>query len=321
MSILVTGAAGFLGSHVVDHLLAEGQTVVGLDSFHGFYSRALKEANLRDAKSHDRFSLVEGDICDRNTLESLGDDIHLVIHLAARAGVRPSLDDPTKYSMVNIGGTWNLLDWAARRGIKRFIFASSSAVYGNSPKVPFCESHFVGEPISPYAATKRAAELACHTYVHLYGMSILALRFFTIYGPRQRPDLAIHKFAQLLSEGRPLPMFGDGRTARDYTYFEDIVQGIEGACHLLEQSQEPLFEIVNLGENHTVELREMIQILSEEMGVQPLIEELPLQPGDVTQTFADISKARKLLKYDPRWDFRDGIRRFLEWFQDHPEDR
>jgi UDP-glucuronate 4-epimerase len=320
MSILVTGAAGFLGSHVADHLLAEGQTVLGLDSFHDFYSRELKEANLKNAKSYDRFSLVEGDICDRDTLESLRDDIQLVVHLAARAGVRPSLDNPVEYSTVNIGGTWNLLDWASSRGIKRLIFASSSSVYGNSPKVPFCERDFVGEPISPYAATKRSGELACHTYVHLHRMRILALRFFTVYGPRQRPDLAIHKFAKLLSQGSPLPMFGDGETARDYTYIEDIVQGIDGAFHLLGTSEEPLFEIVNLGESKTVKLREMIQILSDEIGVQPLIEKLPPQPGDVTRTFADISKAQKLLKYNPRWDFREGIKGFLEWFPSLPKE-
>ena len=319
MSILVTGAAGFLGSHFVDHLLAEGQVVVGLDSFHDFYPRALKEANLRAAQSYDRFSLVEGDICDRDTLDSLGDDIQLVVHLAARAGVRPSLADPVAYSTVNIGGTWNLLDWASSRDIRHFIFASSSSVYGDSSEVPFSERNFVGEPISPYAATKRSGELACHTCVHLYEMSIVVLRFFTVYGPRQRPDLAIHKFARLLSEGSPIPMFGDGSTARDYTYIEDILQGINGARRLLEKSQEPVFEIVNLGESKTIQLREMIEILSEEMGVQPLIDKLPLQPGDVNRTFADISKARELLEYDPRWDFRDGIRGFLEWFQHHPE--
>ena len=319
MSILVTGAAGFLGSHFVDHLLAEGQAVVGLDSFHDFYSRGIKEANLKAAQSYDRFSLVEGDICDRDALDSLENDIQLVVHLAARAGVRPSLDDPVTYSTVNIGGTWNLLDWASSRGIKHFIFASSSSVYGDSSEVPFSEKHFVGEPISPYAATKRAGELACHTCVHIYGMSILALRFFTVYGPRQRPDLAIHKFARLLDEGSPIPMFGDGSTARDYTYIEDILQGINGARRLLEDAEGPLFEIVNLGESKTIELREMIEVLSDEMGVQPLIDQLPLQPGDVSRTFADISKARKLLEYDPTWDFRDGIRGFLEWFQRHPE--
>lgn len=315
MVILVTGAAGFLGSHVVDHLLAQGHRVVGLDSFDDFYPRSIKEANLVNARASDRFELVEADIRDRDRLNCLPDDIEQVIHLAARAGVRPSIESPDLYASVNIEGTWSLLEWAKRQSIKLFIVASSSSVYGNSSRVPFCEDHFVGAPISPYAATKRATELACHTHVHLYGMSIIALRFFTVYGPRQRPDLAIHKFARLLRCGEPIPMFGDGTTARDYTYIEDIVQGIEGSRGLLENSPGPLFEIINLGENTTITLREMIKILSEEMGVRAQIDQLPAQPGDVRQTYADVTKAQELLGYDPRWEFRDGVRMFLNWFE------
>ena len=315
MVILVTGAAGFLGSHVVDLLLAQGHHVVGLDSFDDFYPRTVKEANLLQAKQMDHFELVEADIRDRSRLDGLRDDIQQVIPLAARAGVRPSIERPDLYASVNIEGTWSLLEWARTQSIEHFIVASSSSVYGNSSRVPFCESHFVGAPISPYAATKRATELACHTHFHLYGMSIIALRFFTVYGPRQRPDLAIHKFARLLRDGRPLPMFGDGTTARDYTYIEDILQGIEGARRLLESSSDPRFEIINLGENRTVTLIEMIKTLSEEMGAHPKIGHLPLQPGDVRQTFADITKAQELLGYDPQWDFRDGVRMFLNWFE------
>lgn len=315
MVILVTGAAGFLGSHVVDLLLAQGHHVVGLDSFDDFYPRTVKDANLLKAKAMDHFELVEADIRDRSRLDGLRADIQQVIHLAARAGVRPSIERPDLYASVNIEGTWSLLEWARTQSIKHFIVASSSSVYGNSSRVPFCESHFVGAPISPYAATKRATELACHTHFHLYGMSIMALRFFTVYGPRQRPDLAIHKFARLLRDGRPLPMFGDGTTARDYTYIEDILQGIEGARRLLESSSDPRFEIINLGENRTVALIEMIETLSEEMGAHPKIDHLPLQPGDVRKTFADITKAQELLGYNPRWDFRDGVRMFLNWFE------
>jgi len=315
MVILVTGAAGFLGSHVVDHLLAQGHRVVGLDSFDDFYPRSVKEANLRNARASDCFELVEADIRDRATLDGLPADIQQVIHLAAKAGVRPSIEHPNLYASVNIEGTWSLLEWARTQSIKDFIVASSSSVYGNSKKVPFSESHFVGEPISPYAATKRATELACHTHVHLYEMSVVALRFFTVYGPRQRPDLAIHKFARLLREGRPLPMFGDGTTARDYTYVEDIIQGIEGARGLLVSSTDPRFEIINLGESRTVTLSEMIEILSQEMGIRAEIDQLPSQPGDVRQTYADITKARELLGYDPGWEFRDGVRMFLNWFE------
>ena len=319
MVILVTGAAGFLGSHVVDHLLTQGHRIVGLDSFDDFYPRAVKEANLLKAKAVDRFELVEADIRDRDSLNRLPDDIQQVIHLAARAGVRPSIERPDLYASVNVEGTWSLLEWARTQSIKNFIVASSSSVYGNSSRVPFRESHFVGAPISPYAATKRAMELACHTHVHLYGISVIALRFFTVYGPRQRPDLAIHKFARLLRDGRPLPMFGDGTTARDYTYIEDILQGIEGAQRLLESSSEPRFEIINLGESRTVTLSAMIEILSEEMGVRPEIDHLPPQPGDVCQTFADVTKAQELLGYNPKWDFRDGIRMFLSSFESTSE--
>lgn len=219
---------------------------------------------------------------------------------------------------MNVEGTACLLNWAQRRGIENFVFASSSSVYGNTKEVPFAEDAYVGEPISPYAATKRAGELLCHTFAHLYDMSIIALRFFTVYGPRQRPDLAIHKFARLLRDDLAIPMFGDGTTARDYTYIDDIVQGIEGARRVLAGTDDPLFEVINLGESRTVTLSTMIEILADEMGVTPQIETQPMQPGDVRQTFADISKARRVLGYDPRWGFREGVRQFLDWFENAP---
>jgi UDP-glucuronate 4-epimerase len=318
MATLITGAAGFLGSHLSDRLLAAGDRVVGLDSFTDFYARSIKESNVAAASDSEDFTLVEADIRDRDALDALPDEITRVVHLAARAGVRPSVEDPALYASVNIEGTYTLLEWARSRGIQNFVFASSSSVYGNTPSVPFREDGFVGEPISPYAATKRAAELACHTYTHLYGMRIVALRFFTVFGPRQRPDLAIHKFARLIREGRPIPMFGDGSSARDYTYFADIMQGIEGALRLVGEGDDPLFEIINLGESRTVTLSEMIDVIGSEMGVTPDIDSQPMQPGDVDRTYADISKARELLGYDPQWDFREGVREFLGWLDEQP---
>jgi UDP-glucuronate 4-epimerase len=319
MSTLITGAAGFLGSSLTDRLVSMGEEVVGLDSFDPFYDRTIKEANLVGARSSGCFSLVEGDIRDGEILDSLPDTIDNVVHLAALAGVRPSIENPQAYCSVNEGGTWSVLAWAKRRGIKNMVFASSSSVYGNCPKAPFHEDMFVGAPISPYAATKRAGELACHTHHHLDGLSLVAARFFTVYGPRQRPDLAIHKFARLIRDGRPIPVFGDGSSSRDYTYVDDIVDGILQARAFVRGSSDPVFEIVNLGESRTVTLSEMINVVGDEMGESPEIERLPMQPGDVSRTLADVSKARRLIGYEPSTDFRAGIRRFLEWF-DTPSD-
>jgi UDP-glucuronate 4-epimerase len=314
MSTLITGAAGFLGSSLSDRLVSMGEEVVGLDSFDPFYDRTIKESNLVRARSSGCLCLVEGDIRDGEILDSLPDTIDNVVHLAALAGVRPSIANPQAYSSVNEGGTWSVLAWAKRRGIKNMVFASSSSVYGNCPKAPFHEDMFVGAPISPYAATKRAGELACHTHHHLDGLSLVACRFFTVYGPRQRPDLAIHKFARLIRDGRPIPVFGDGSTSRDYTYIDDIVDGILQARAFVRGSSDPVFEIVNLGESRTVTLSEMIEVVGDEMGESPKVERLPMQPGDVQRTFADVSKARRLIGYEPSTDFRAGIRRFLEWF-------
>ncbi len=315
MSVLVTGAAGFIGSQLTDRLLAGGREVVGLDCFDDFYDPATKERNLAQALDCDVFELVRGDIRDPQALAVLPDSVDSVVHLAARAGVRPSIENPLLYQDVNVGGTGALLEWARERDIRSFVFASSSSVYGNNEKVPFSEDDPVDNPISPYAATKKAAELLCHTYTHLFGITCLCLRLFTVYGPRQRPDLAIHKFARLMSAGEEIPMFGDGTATRDYTYVGDLLQGLEGGLDFVAEHP-GAYEIVNLGESRTVGLREMIQVISEEMGIEPRILQLPDQPGDVVQTYADISKARRLLGYDPQVDFREGIRGFLDWFGD-----
>lgn len=313
MSILITGAAGFIGSHLTDRLLADGRDVVGLDCFDGFYDPEIKRTNLSAARDHEAFQLIEGDLRDAGVLDGLPDHVDTVVHLAARAGVRPSIRQPELYADVNIAGTQRLLELARKRGIRRFVFASSSSVYGNNDKVPFSEDDRVDHPISPYAATKKAGELLCHTWHHLHGLDVVCLRFFTVYGPRQRPDLAIHKFVRLLAAGEPIPMYGDGTTERDYTYIDDILDGVEGALGHLERNR-GVYEVVNLGESRTIALREMIRVIGEEMGVEPEIDRQPMQPGDVTRTWADISKARRLLGYDPSWEFRDGIVEFVTWF-------
>ena len=313
--ILLTGAAGFIGSHFTDRLLERGEEVVGLDLFDSFYDPEIKERNLDRARDHRGFSLVRGDIRDTELLRSLPDDISAVVHLAARAGVRPSIQDPALYTSVNVLGTTTLLDFARERGIKPFVFASSSSVYGNNEKVPFHEEDRVDRPISPYAATKKAGELLCHTATHLDGITTTCLRFFTVYGPRQRPDLAIHKFARLLATGEEIPMFGDGSTQRDYTYIDDILQGMEGALAFARR-EEARFEIFNLGESQTIALTEMIRVLGAEMGVEPRVRRLPMQPGDVLRTYADVSRARELLGYAPSVEFREGIRRFVSWFEE-----
>jgi len=314
MSILVTGAAGFIGSHLVERLLTDGEEVVGLDCFDDFYDPAAKERNLAAARDHVAFHEARIDLRNPEALRGLPKSVDTVVHLAARAGVRPSIEQPELYTSVNVAGTVTLLEWMRERGIRDLVFASSSSVYGNRSQVPFSEKDPVDAPISPYAATKRSGELICHTWHHLFGMSVIALRFFTVYGPRQRPDLAIHKFARLMRDGSPIPRFGDGTTERDYTYIDDILQGVTGAIDFV-RAPEPVFEIVNLGESRTVSLHEMISTLAEEMGVQPTIRELPEQPGDVQRTFADVSKAAELFGYRPTTEFREGIRLFLEWFR------
>ncbi len=314
-NVLVTGGAGFIGSHLVERLLGEGLWRVHVvDDFNDFYDPALKRRNVAPHLSRDDFRLTEADIRDRDALESVfgASAFDCVVHLAARAGVRPSLVEPLLYAETNIRGTLNLLELARAHGVRQFVFGSSSSVYGENGKVPFSEDDPVGRPISPYAATKAAGELLCHTYSHLWGLRSVCLRFFTVYGARQRPDLAIHKFARLISEGRPLPVFGDGTTRRDYTFIDDIIAGVRAAIDY----EASAFEVFNLGEARTVSLSELIALLERELGREALVERRPTQPGDVPQTFADISKARRLLGYDPRTPIEEGIRRFVEWFRE-----
>jgi UDP-glucuronate 4-epimerase len=317
MSILITGAAGFIGSHVCDALLHKGETVVGLDSFDEFYEPAVKERNLEGALDHDAFHLVRGDIRDADALAALPEGVEAVVHLAARAGVRPSIEYPALYADVNLMGTVQVLAWAKSRGVRRVVFASSSSVYGNNEKVPFSESDPVDHPISPYAATKKAGELICHAASHLDGLAIACLRFFTVYGPRQRPDLAVHKFSRILRDGGEIPMFGDGSTSRDYTYVDDTVSGVLGALEWVSRA-DSAYGIFNLGNHRTVALSDMIRIIGEEFGVEPRVKRLPMQPGDVLQTYADIGRASRELGYQPATQFRVGVQRFLEWFRRQP---
>lgn len=317
MSILVTGAAGFIGSHTCEALLEEGERVVGLDNFDEFYPPEMKARHLEAARGHAGFTLVRGDIRDPDALDELPDDVEAVVHLAARAGVRPSIEEPELYADVNIMGTVRLLAWARTRGLRSFVFASSSSVYGNNEKVPFSETDPVDHPISPYAATKKAGELVCHAASHLDGIAMACLRFFTVYGPRQRPDLAVHKFARILRDGGTVPMFGDGSTSRDYTYIDDTVSGVLGALDWVRRSP-GAYGIFNLGNHRTVTLTDMIRTIGEEMGVEPRIERLPMQPGDVARTYADIERAREELGYRPETEFREGVRRFLRWFSAQP---
>jgi UDP-glucuronate 4-epimerase len=313
-NILVTGGAGFIGSHLVDKLLSERDwRVTVVDDFNDFYEPELKRANVRSHVADAAYRLIEADIRSRAALDQIfaATKFDVIVHLAARAGVRPSLTEPQLYAETNINGTLNLLELAREHGIKQFVFGSSSSVYGINAKVPFSEEDEIRQPISPYAATKAAGELICHTYSHLYGIRCVCLRFFTVYGARQRPDLAIHKFARLIDEGQAIPVFGDGTTRRDYTYIDDIIQGVRAAIDYDKSD----YEVFNLGESRTVELRELIALLEKELDCKAVINRQPMQPGDVPQTFADIAKARKLLGYDPHTQIEEGIRRFVEWFR------
>lgn len=314
MSILVTGCAGFIGSHFVDRMLAQGEQVIGIDSFDAFYHRDIKEANLLSAMDHHGFRLVEGDIRDQSRLASLPETIDGIVHLAARAGVRPSIAHPVVYTDVNLMGTALLLEFARERGVPSFVFASSSSVYGNNEKVPFSEDDSVDHPISPYAATKKAGELLCHAQTRLHGTSCICLRFFTAYGPRQRPDLAIRKFSRLLLEGEELPRYGDGGSARAYTFIDDIVDGVSSAPDFSRGSQ-GRYEVINLGESRTITLSEMICAVGDSFGREPRVRVLPMQPGDVERTFADVSKAHDLLGYRPSTEFMDGMKTFASWYE------
>ncbi|HKY32805.1 MAG TPA: NAD-dependent epimerase/dehydratase family protein [Candidatus Polarisedimenticolia bacterium] len=313
-TILVTGAAGFIGSHLTGRLLGRGDRVVALDNFDSFYDPGIKRRNLSAAAAGagERFTLVEGDLRDRATLEALfqAHRPDAVVHLAARAGVRPSIEDPLLYDDVNVKGTALLLEACRRHGTGKMVFGSSSSVYGDTTAVPFSEDARVDRPVSPYAATKAANELQCHAYHHLFGLDVFCLRFFTVYGPRQRPEMAIHKFARLMMQGRPVPRFGDGATERDYTYIDDIMDGVIKALDRVKG-----YRIYNLGESKSVPLAYLIELLQKELGVRAIIEPLPNQPGDVRMTCADISRARAELGYDPGVPIEEGIRRFAAWLK------
>jgi UDP-glucuronate 4-epimerase len=313
MNFLVTGGAGFIGFHVCERLLQSGHAVRVLDDLNDFYEPQIKRGNLRDLQALAKpFEFVQGDLTDRACVDELfaSAKFDQVIHLAARAGVRPSLSQPALYQRVNVEGTVNLLEAARRNGVKKIIIASSSSVYGVNSKVPFSESDPIFSAISPYAASKLACEALGHVYHHVYGMDIVMLRFFTVYGPRQRPDLAIHKFARLIDAGKPIPVFGDGSAARDYTYVTDTVDGVI-ACTQKEFG----YDIFNLGESQTVTLSRLIELLEKNLGRKAIIDRQPLQPGDVPITYADISKARKHLGYNPRVKIEEGIPLFVEWFR------
>ena len=312
MHILVTGGAGFIGSHLVDALLRDDHHVTVLDNFDRFYGRAAKERNIEPHRDYAAWRLVEADLRDLDAIRrELSGDYDVIVHLAAKAGVRPSLADPIAYQDVNVRGTQNLLELARAWSVRQFVFGSSSSVYGVNPRVPWSEDDHVLQPISPYASTKVSGELLGHVYSHLYGIRFLALRFFTAYGPRQRPDLAIHKFARDILAGRPLPVYGDGSSRRDYTYVDDIVSGIRAAIAYADSS----YEVINLGNSQTLTLLEMIRGLEVALGTKAALEWLPEQPGDVPQTWANITKAQRLLEYRPQTRYESGVRRFVEWLQ------
>ncbi|AZB09502.1 NAD-dependent epimerase/dehydratase family protein [Chryseobacterium sp. G0162] len=337
MIYLVTGGSGFIGSHLVEQLLRNGHSVINIDNFDDFYSYQIKIKNTLESidiisdfefsdkeadiqrlvslSQSDQYSLYYQDIRDKKGLESIfrNHPIDMVIHLAALAGVRPSIERPLDYEEVNVRGTMNLWELCKDFNIKKFICASSSSVYGNNEKVPFSETDNVDYPISPYAATKKCGEILGHVYHHLYHIDMIQLRFFTVYGPRQRPDLAIHKFTKLISEGLEIPFYGDGTTARDYTYIDDIIDGITKSVLYLENNSH-VYEVLNLGENQVVTLTDMVATIEDALNMTAHRKILPMQPGDVTKTNADITKARTLIGYKPDTDFQNGIKKFVEWF-------
>jgi UDP-glucuronate 4-epimerase len=313
-NILVTGGAGFIGSNLVRFLLDEGRWNVSVvDNLDDFYSPDYKRRNISPFLENPNFSFHKTDICDEKNLYRVFNkgDFDVIVHLAARAGVRPSLENPKLYTETNVTGTLNLLELAKDFEVKQFVFGSSSSVYGSRCESPFNENDNVAKPISPYAATKIAGEALCHTYSHLFDMRAVCLRFFTVYGACQRPDLAIHKFARLIYEDAPIPVYGDGKTKRDYTYVDDIVRGIRAGIDY-DKSK---YEVINLGNSNTVELNELIALLEQSLRKKAIIDRLPNQPGDVPQTYADISKARDLLNYDPQTKIAAGIAKFTEWFE------
>ena len=312
-TILITGCAGFIGSHTAELLLKNGFNVLGIDNFDSFYSKSLKQKNLSYLFNQNNFSFIEIDITNKNNFHQLPHNIDYVVHLAAKAGVRPSISNPNEYINTNIIGTHHILDWMKVSGIKKMIFASSSSVYGNNAKVPFSESDNVDYPISPYAFTKKAGELLNHTFHHLYNVDILNLRLFTVYGPRQRPDLAIRKFVELIKHDQPVTIYGDGLTGRDYTYVEDITHGIYNGLIYLRNNNN-VFETINLGNSSPVLLSDLVTLIYQLLKKEKNITFLPMQEGDVNLTYADIQKAKKLLNYHPAINLEEGLKRFINWY-------
>lgn len=311
MKALITGVAGFIGSHLAERLLAAGWQVFGLDNFDNFYDPAIKRKNIASCQKHPNFHLIEGDIRDKSVVEmATSHRPDVLVHLAAKAGVRPSIEDPAGYVDVNLNGTTVLLEAACRHGIPRFIFGSSSSVYGNNRKVPFSEQDNVDRPISPYAATKKAGELLCHTFYHIYRINVTCLRFFTVYGPRQRPDLAIHKFARLLLADKPIPIYGDGTMERDFTYIDDIIDGVIAAIERCNG-----YRIYNLGHSQPISVNQLVAELEKATARKARRQYMPTQPGDVERTYADITLAAKDLDYQPKTPFRQGLLIFLDWLR------
>ncbi len=312
----ITGGAGFIGSTLTERLLREGNKVVTIDNFCNFYDPKLKEENVKPFLDNPNYKLYRGDIRNREDVRKVFDEnkVEVVMHIAAMAGVRTSIEDPLLYQYVNVIGTGNILEEAKLHGVKNLVMASSSSVYGNTKEVPFREDMIVDFAISPYAATKKANEVMAHVYHKLNNMNIIILRFFTVYGPKQRPDLAINKFTRLMLNNEKIPMFGDGTTSRDYTYVDDIVDGIcKSSDYVL--THENVYEIINLGSNNPISLKEMINIIGNTLGVEPRIKQMGMQPGDVDRTYADISKAKELLGYKPSTTFEEGIKKFIEWYK------
>jgi UDP-glucuronate 4-epimerase len=312
MRVLVTGGAGFIGSHLVERLLEQDHEVVCFDNFNDFYDPRIKRRNVQAAFTNPRYTLVDGDILDMELLERVFREggFDTVVHLAAYAGVRPSIESPQQYQKVNVEGTVNLLEQCRAHGVGRFVFASSSSVYGGRTQAPFCETDDVMRPISPYAATKVAGEALCFTYHHLFGIDIHALRFFTVYGPRQRPEMAIHLFARHILDGAPITLFGDGTAARDYTYVDDVVYAVARSAQTAKG-----YEVINIGGSRTTTLARLVELLEQRLGRKALIERRPDQAGDVPLTFASVDKARRLLGYEPRIGMEQGIDRFCAWLE------
>lgn len=314
MKVLITGGAGFIGSHLADRMLAEGHQIVVVDNFDSFYDRSVKIKNIRNQLKSPNYTLIEADIRSRKGMERIFSrhQPDQVVHLAAKAGVRPSLKRPERYVSVNVKGTENLLHASVKFGVRRFTFASSSSVYGTNTKVPFSETDPILQPASPYGATKAAGEALCNSYSHCFGLPVTALRFFTVYGPRQRPDLAIHHFVGKITGGKPITLFGDGTSSRDYTYIDDIVSGIRSAMGYQGEG----YEIFNLGNSTPIPLIEMVNTIEEVLGKKAVIEWKPMQIGDVPRTWADLEKSGKLLGYNPQTDFRTGVESFVKWFKE-----